>query len=123
MLFSPTYAHIHTGNQSCGLLQVALLRGLAQVVAELQEVPDAALAACTAVAGRLAGAYSDLYPGQRAAAHAALVTLLHALAPRPALLLAAAPRLVAAVLEPTLQPPDFVGAALCAMPQLHGCSV
>lgn len=114
---------MHVGYQLCGLLQVALLRGLAQVVTELQEVPDAALAACTAVAGRLAGAYSDLYPGQRAAAHAALVTLLHALAPRPALLLAAAPRLVAAVLEPTLQPPDFAGAALRATPQLHGCSV
>lgn len=46
------------------VVQVELLRSLAMVIAELAEVPDAALAACAAVAGRLAGVYSGLYPVQ-----------------------------------------------------------
>lgn len=95
------------------LMQVALLRALALVVAELEEVPDEALAACLAVARRLAGVYAGLYAGQRAATHAAMAALLHALAPRPALLAAAAPQLVAAVLEATLRPADAAGAS-CA---------
>lgn len=89
--------------------QVALLRALALVVAELEEVPDAALAACLAVARRLAGVYALLYAGQRTATHAAMAALLHALAPRAALLAAAAPQLVATVLEATLRPADAAG--------------
>ena len=90
-------------------VQVSLLRALALVVAELEEVTDAALAACLAVARRLAGVYAGLYAGQRATAHAAMPVLLHALAPRPALLAAAAPQLVAAVLEATLRPAGAAG--------------
>ena len=92
---------------------MALLRALALVVAELEEVPDAALAACLAVARRLAGVYAGLYAGQRAATHAAMAALLHALAPRAALLAGAAPQLVAAVLEATLRPAGAAGTS-CA---------
>lgn len=96
-------------SHSAMVVQVALLRALALVVAELEGVPDAALAACLAVARRLAGVYAGLYAGQRTAAHAAMAALLHVLAPRPALLAAAAPQLVAAVLEATLRPADAAG--------------
>ena len=95
------------------VMQVALLRALALVVAELEEVPDDALAACLAVARRLAGVYAGLYAGQRTATHAAMAALLHALAPRPALLAAAAPQLVATVLEATLRQADAAGTS-CA---------
>ncbi|KAK9826371.1 hypothetical protein WJX81_003941, partial [Elliptochloris bilobata] len=101
--------------------EVALLRALALVVTELAEVPDAALAACLAVAGRLAGAYSGLFPIQRAAAHAAVAALLHALAPRPALLAAAAPQLVTAVLEATLRAADAPGAGAEAEEAWQAC--
>lgn len=100
------FAEVSACGHDC---QVALLRALALVVAELEEVPDAALAACLAVARRLAGVYAGLYPVQRPVAHAAMAALLHALAPRPALLAAAAPQLVAAVLEATLRPADAAG--------------
>ena len=103
--FVPNFPHSAMG------VQVALLRALALVVAELELVPDDALAACLAVARRLAGVYADLHPVQRPAAHAAMAALLHALAPRPALLAAAAPQLVTAVLEATLRPADAAGAS------------
>jgi hypothetical protein len=102
--------------------QAALLRALAAVLGELETVPDAALAAAIAAAGRLAGDYPILHPsGQRPDANAALAALLHALAPRPALLAAAAPRLAAAVLELTLRTPEplaapAAGAPACRLP-------
>ena len=99
------------------VMQVALLRALALVVDELEEVPDAALAACLAVARRLAGVYVGLYAGQRAATHAAMAALLHALAPRAALLAAAAPQLVATVLEATLRPADAAGTSCALSPE------
>jgi hypothetical protein len=112
--------HAQADGRLCKLIglggaQAALLRALAAVLGELETVPDAALAAAVAAAGRLAGDYPILHPsGQRPDANAALAALLHALAPRPALLAAAAPRLAAAVLEHTLRAPETLAAPAAA---------
>ena len=64
--------------------QVALLKTLALVAAELPSVPAATLQQCMTVAERLAGAYPGLWPKQRVAVDEAFSSMLQALSTKQA---------------------------------------
>ena len=65
-------------------MQVALLKTLALVALELPSVPAATLQQCMSVAERLAGAYSRLWPKQRASVDNAFIVMLQALSTKQA---------------------------------------
>lgn len=87
-------------------MQVALLRALSRIMAELPHIPEITLQQCVDIADRIAQAYPSLWPKQQLPVHAAFCDLLAALAPKQALLNGLLPRLVACMLTHTLRPPE-----------------